>query len=1044
MPIVHQRYQPVGPVLVRASTHSGDLDNPPPPVPTDPAATVKHGLTWLSTQWSRPELSEAVTMASPDLAARVRQLLDADAESPARAAVHRAVAATASYVARWQRRATPFGLFAGVSTATVGPAVAKVGDEHRAVARVDADWLTRVVDRLEQHHTLRCALTVVADSGGFVRDGRLIVAGRPRPGERTPGPVRETSTRHTRAVQMALACAAQPVRFDRLAGQLATQLPHVDRCKIETMLHGLIDGHVVITNLRPAMTTVDGLAHVIETLRAADSGHLSDVAALARRLGEIHEQLARHNAVSDRRHQAAIRSAVAESMAGVVRAAEPPLAVDVRLDAEISIPQRVLDEAAVAAGVLLRLTTQPFGSAAWLDYHTRFRTRYGHGALVAVRDLIADSGLGYPPGYLGAPRARPVWRVLTERDAYLLALIQQAMLDGAAEIRLTDADVEALTVGDPGAVVPPPRIELGVAIDAACAEALDRGDFELRVTGAPRAYTSMAGRFAYLLDAADREQLAHTYAPRTGDGDVVAVQLSFPPRRVHNENVVRVGRLVTEVVSISEHPDGDVISVDDLAVTADPDQLYLVRRSTGQRVIPHIPHALDTTVQTPPLVRFIAEVADARSAVFGPLDLGAAARTLPYAPRFRYRRTVLAPARWFLTANDLTRMCSTVGTNAPIEVHHDGDDQWDNAFGRWRRRWQVPARVIVCHGELRLPLDLDQPVDRVLLRTRLARADRLEIREDGPADGHGWLGRPAEFTIPMTLTTSTARRLPATAPPGPTHRPGGSAVVYARLIGNPARFDELLAGHLPALGASLTGLGVVRWWMGRHRDMIRLDADQYVSVFLRLGDPAAYGAVAARLAEFAAGLHSRGLPGELALAAYHEHPARYGDGPALAAAEQVFAADTTAAISQLRMAEQAGISGQALAAASMAHLAAGFAADPAAGYRTLLACLQRHTEPTDRTLSDLARDLVDPCGEFRRLRALPGGDAVAAAWQARHTALRAYHDSLLPQRDPAGVLRTLLHEHHVRAVGVDPQFERKTGHLARAAAMRCLAPAGTR
>jgi thiopeptide-type bacteriocin biosynthesis protein len=1043
MPLVYRRYQPVGPVLVRASTDPGAADFPTPPDPTDPAATTRHGLTWLGEQWSRPELREAVTMASPSLAAGVRQLVDADAEHPAKA-VHRAVLATASYLMRWQRRATPFGLFAGVTTATVGPAVARVGDEHRAVARVDADWLTRVVDRLEQLHRLRRTLMVVADSGGFVRDGRLIVAGRARPGERTPAPVRETSTRYTRAVQMALAYAAQPVRFDRLAAQLAARLPQIAQCKIEAMLHGLIDGHFLITNLRPPMTTEDGLAHIIETLRAADTGHLPDVDALTHQLGDIHAQLTRHNSVHDRHHQATIRSTVAEGMARIAPGSEHPLAIDVRLDAEISIPRRVLDEAALAAGVLLRLTTQPFGSAAWLDYHVRFRTRYGPGALVPVRDLVADSGLGYPPRYLGAPRARPAWRVLTDRDAYLLALIQQAMLDGAEEIRLTDTDIEALTVGDQAAVVPPARIELGVAVDAASTEAVDRGDFELRVTGAPRAYTSMAGRFAYLLDVADRDQLAHTYAPRTGDGDVVAVQLSFPPRRVHNENVVRVGRLVTEVVSLSEHPDGDVIGVDDLAVTADADQLYLVRRSTGQRVIPYIPHALDTTVQTPPLARFIAEVADARSAVFGPLDLGAAARTLPYAPRIRYRRTVLAPARWFLTANDLSRACSTVGTNTPYGARHDGDDQWDNALGRWRRRWQVPGRVIVCHGELRLPLDLDQPVDRALLRTRLARADRLEIREDGSADGHGWFGRPAEVTIPMILTTPTGRRLPVTAPPGPTHRTGDAAVVHARLIGNPARFDELFACHLPTLGATLTGLGVMRWWMRRHRDMIRLDADQYVSVFLRLEDPDAYGVVAARLAEFAAGLHGRGLPGELALAAYHEHPARYGDGPALAAAEQVFAADTTAAITQLRLAEQAGISGQALAAASMAHLAGGFAADPAAGYRALLACLQRRTEPADRTLGDLARNLVDPCGEFRGLRALPGGDAVAAAWHARHIALRAYHDSLLPQRDPAGVLRTLLHEHHVRAVGVDPQFERKTGHLARAAAMRCLAPAGTR
>jgi thiopeptide-type bacteriocin biosynthesis protein len=1032
MLIVDRRYQAVGPVLVRASTDPGEY---PPPDLTDPT----RGLAWLAMVWSRPELRDAITMASPDLAARVDQLLDEDRPCQPKA-VRGAVLSTVSYLMRWQRRATPFGLFAGVTTASVGPAAAKVGGGHQAIARVDADWLGRVVDRLEADHGLRRTLMVVADSGGFVRDGRFIVAGRATPGDAAPGPVREASTRYTRAVRTVLAVAARPQRFDQFAEQLQAQFPHGTRHTIEAMLHALIDGHVLITSLRPPMTAVDPLAHVLTALCAADLGPLPEVAALADQLGEIHAQLVRHNAVAGRRQQALIRAAVAQAMAAIMPAAEPPLAVDVRLDAEICIPPAVVDEAVCAAGVLLRLSTQPFGSAAWLDYHARFRARYGPGTLVAVRDLVADSGLGYPSGYLGAPRARPAWRILTERDAHLLSLIQQAMLDGADEILLSDTDIAALTVGDPTAVVAPPRIELSVTVYAASAAAVDRGDFELRIAGAPRAHTSMAGRFAYLLGPADHERLAHTYAPPAGAGDAVAVQLSFPARRVHNENVVRVGRLLAGVVSLSEHPDGDVISIDDLAVTADADQLYLVRRSTGQRVVPHIPHALDTTVQTPPLARFIAEVADARSAVFGPLDLGAAARILPYTPRIRYRRTVLAPAHWFLTTGDITRALGTADTTA----HHDGDERWEKALGRWRQRWHVPACVIVCRGEVRLPLDLDQAVDRALLRTRLARADRLELREDGPADGHGWLGRPAEFLIPMTLTNPTARRLPATAAPGQTHRPGSSDVVHARLIGNPTRFDAIISDHIPDLGASLIRLGVQRWWVSRHRDMIRLDADQHISVVFRLNSPAAYGAVAARLAEFADDLHARGLPAELVFAAYHEQPARYGDGPACQDAERVFATDTTAAIAQLRLAAYGNISGQVLAAASMVHIAAGLAADPASGYRELLACLKQYTESADRTLSDLARDLADPTGEYARLRGLPAGDTVANAWQDRHTALRAYHASLLPHRDPMEVLRTLLHDHHVRAIGVDPEFERKTGHLARAAAMRCLALVGAR
>jgi len=73
---------------------------------------------------------------------------------------------------------------------------------------------------------------------------------------------------------------------------------------------------------------------------------------------------------------------------------------------------------------------------------------------------------------------------------------------------------------------------------------------------------------------------------------------------------------------------------------------------------------------------------------------------------------------------------------------------------------------------------------------------------------------------------------------------------------------------------------------------------------------------------------------------------------------------------------------------------------------------------------------------------MPGGDAVAAAWHARDVPLREYYDGLLTQRDPTNVLRTLLHEHHVRSLGNDPDFERMTNHAARAAAMRCLARAG--
>lgn len=1015
------RYEHTGLVLVRATTDPGDFETP---LQID-LSDQQEGRMWLAKVWGRAEVQEALRFASPNLAARIEQLVGEETKLSAKE-VRRVVVSVASYLLRWQRRATPFGMFAGVTTAAVGPSMAEVGAGHRVVARADAEWLTELIDRLERHPGLRSRLRVVADSGRVVRDGRVFVLRRAEVGASAPGPLRESSVRLTRPVQLALNVANAPVPFDVLAAQLTSSFHSVSPEKIHTLLHGLIDAGVLITSLRAPMTTVDGMAHLVQTLREARAQDFPDIAALLHDLDEIKALLTRHNRVTNGIQAREIRKSVAARMTSIVASSRPVLAADVRLDAKVVVPEQVLTEAALAASVLLRTTTEPFGSTAWLDYHARFRARYGIGALVPVRDLVADSGLGYPTGYLGAPRARPTWRTLTDRDAALLALIQQATLSGNAEISLTDDDIESLTVGQPSDVVAPRRVELGVAVDADSTEAIDRGEFQLRVTAAPRTPTSMAGRFAHLLDEADRARLMKTVNP--APEDTVAVQLSFPPRRPHNENVVRVEPLLSRVVPMSEHPptrrpDVDAIDVDDLAVTADADQMYLVQRSTGRRVIPCIPHALDLRAQTPPLARFLTEVADARSAVFRGFDLGAA-RTLPYVPRIRYRRSVLAPARWLIEAENVSRQPS-----------------FDDTLAAWRQRWRVPTKVVAVHGELRLPLDLDEGLDRAILQARLERAERLELQEDGPPDGQRWIGRPAELLIPLTAINQAARPLPPTVAPGVVSRPGDSDVLHAQLTGNPARFDDILATHLPQLIIDLDD-AVKLWWARRHRDLIRPETDQHIAITIRLTSTDDYGKAAAVVAACARDLETRGLPCQLTLASHPQYPARYGSGPAMAAAEQVFSTDTTAAIAQINSAQASGLPAQALAAVSMTNLAAAFAPDPTSGYRALIARVGQEHGPLDRTLRDHTLKLTDPTDGDETLRALQGGHAVLAAWRARDSALTAYHRALTGQRDPSTLLRTLLHDHHVRAVGVEPTIEKETCRLARIAALRRLALAG--
>ncbi|MEK8142382.1 lantibiotic dehydratase [Streptomyces sp. M10(2022)] len=117
------------------------------------------------------------------------------------------------------------------------------------------------------------------------------------------------------------------------------------------------------------------------------------------------------------------------------------------------------------------------------------------------------------------------------------------------------------------------------------------------------------------------------------------------------------------VIELSGHQETDetTIQLTHIAVTADPRSFHLVQLSSGRRIDVRVLHALEGGTQTPPLARFLAEVANGRYAAYKPFDFGAGSR-LPYLPRVRYRRTILAQARWLLMANDLP------GRKAPTEV----------------------------------------------------------------------------------------------------------------------------------------------------------------------------------------------------------------------------------------------------------------------------------------------------------------------------------------------------------------------------------------
>jgi lantibiotic biosynthesis protein len=1028
-PGVMRLYRCVDAAVVRAATHPPDglAWAPWPDLTGGTGDQVAQWRCWLARVWAQDSIAEAIEVASPVLARRIREVCDGRRHQARQ--VRRMVVSVARYLLRMTSRATPFGLFAGVAPVRFGSGLTvRWGADHRVVARVDAVWLAGVITRLEACPELLRRLPVVANNLCFLRGGRLVLPCQQHAGGSGRSAPAEVSVRHTRAVELAVQATRSPIRVGDLAGELTTEYPRTPGAVIEGTLAELVAQGILVSGLRPPMTVTDPLAYVIEQLSTVNAGTIAHVAPQVHRLREIHDELAWHNRACSPGERRSSRVSVTERMSSLSGLVEQPLAVDLRLDCAMVLPRRVACEAEAAMSALTRLTRYPVGVPEWQDYHARFLDRYGIGALVPVADLVhAEAGLGFPARYRGSLREASA-PGLSARDVRLLTLAQRVALDGGSEAVLDDRMISELADDALDKARVPPHAELSFHLHAPSRDALDRGNFVLVVAGTSRAAGTMAGRFLDLLDPADRDRMTGAYADLpTVHAGALPVQVSCPPLYPQTENVARTPAVLSRMISLAQHPvpGSSLIPLDDLAVSADAQRLYLVSLPDGQPVETSMLNAVDLWHRTQPIARFLCEITTAQAAYL-PFSWGAASR-LPFLPRLRYGRTVLAPARWNLAASDLPGK----GTSW---------SQWKDSLAAWRRRFRLPRAVFLGEADLRLRLDLDQGLHLALLRSGLDRSGHATLREAPGTEAFGWLdGRAHEIVVPL-VSTSKPRRPPVPRRATPVHvigrdhghLPGDSGWLFVKLYGHPDRHTAILTIHLPSL---LSRWGEPPpWWFLPYRD-----PEDHLRLRLRLPDVDAFGQAAGWVGGWAAGLRRLGLLGKVQLDTYYPEAGRFGSGPAMAAAESVFATDSASAIAQRTPTARPGATGQlAVTAASLVDLTVSFLGDTGAGLRWLFEHIARdHAPASTREAHDQAIRLANPRDRWTAIRALPGGAHIATAWARRRTALAGYRQTLTAtgEADPDSVLPALLHLHCVRMAGIAPDIERTCHHLARAAAL---------
>ncbi|GAA2094764.1 lantibiotic dehydratase [Streptomyces albiaxialis] len=989
-----------------------------------------------------PAVREALKVSSASLADTLAKVENGVPVGEAK--LRRAALAVTRYILRMTGRPTPFGLLAGVRTARLGgdTAAVRTGSAHRKHARPDAAWLDEIAGRLHHDDAARDVLLVVANDLCAVRGDRLVLPYvRPARGAAPPGASapasqvpHEMTVGLSPVVRAAVEAARRPLPFAALRRAVQERFPEAADADVDRLLTGLVDREVLLTDVAARQDRPDLLAHV--NSRLADVA--SPTAAGLRRVGELLAAYADSAPGAGREAWHAAVAAMRETHAAATgtRTGEgrPPVHVDLRVDADVRLPDAVTDEVTRAAEVLWRLAPDEGQYPHLTEYHRAFLDRYGTDHPVPLREVLdPHRGLGAPAGFKVPASDRsaggaPAVPYPAERDEALGQALHEVLAagpgggsGGRAELVLDDALIARLSPGGGAEPLPSGSLDLCVQPLARSVRALESGDFRLVVSNGSYSAGAMAGRFAHTLGAPAERDLAELYAEAAeNQAGPLPVQLFFQPLHARSGNVARVPRLTRHAVAVGCFP-GDAregetdLALDDLAVGADGDRLFLVHAATGREVSVLRPHMLNIATEAPNAARFLAGIGTSGLKPWAPwqwsrLDV------LPYLPRVRHGRTVLSLARW----------------RPPAELRDAGLDEkeWRAALERWRERFAVPDLLRVTVLDHHLDLDLTAPAHQRLLHAQFTGHAVPHVQESPLADpgALGWSdGYATEVVVPLTPTRPrpAAPRSPAPAAPRVRHAPGGEWL-YAKVYAARDRLDPLLAKDLPRLLARV-GPDVDRWFFLRY-----LDPGAHLRVRFH-GDPRALRErVLPALHEWAESAADEGAIRKLVLDTYEPETDRYGGPHTLAAAERLFHADSALVAAQLAARARGRLAMPPDTLAALNHAALLSSLGDWDWWRWVLDAypieLTNALPPAQRRAAVRLADTPD---------ATAGTGELAACRDGLSRAARAYGEALgigaggAPSTERGSSVAGVLHMHANRLLGMDPGAERRAYGLLR-------------
>jgi lantibiotic biosynthesis protein len=833
--------------------------------------------------YARPEVQEALYLASPKLARRARTFLDgADDPKVERPLIR--------YFLRMCTRPTPFGTFAGSAVGRLGPATrVALGPVSRNGRRTRLDhlYLTALAVGLEDR--FRRKLTYRVNSSLYETGGKLRYAESSSRGGRSYSLV---AVEPNEAVVAVLDRARDGATFDELARALVDDEITYDEAA--EFVEELIASQLLESTLIPPITGPEAIASLIGELAAVDGadeerGVLEEVRAELEKLdaegvGAPVDRYERIFSIVEPLPAEAAESSFFQT--DMVTALE-----------EATIGPQVVEELVRATAAVQRFAGKS-STGALERWRSAFVARYETREVPLVEALDEESGIGYLPSTSPGNDASPLVRGLVwpsapddtgnlgPRFAHLMRRLIDAVARGDRELVLDDGDMDALAAREQSET--PDAFAALVTIAARSAQAVDRGDFRLLLHGASGpSGARLMGRFCHADPAIDEAVREHLRAEEALRPEIAFAEIVHLPEGRSGNILARPVLRDYEIPFLGRSgaaPDAQ-IPVTDLMVSVEGEKVVLRSRRLGREVAPRLASAQNYTLRSLGIYRFLCTV-QAQGVAEGVVWNWGSFNAASFLPRVVYGRTVLHRARWAFRAEEVPELLAAKGDDV-FERMHDV-----------RAARGLPRYVALADEDNQLLVDLDNVLSVEMLVELVRRRPHFRLMEMWPDPDEMVVSGPGgpyvnEVLIPFVRKESgipLASARPAHA--GSRSFAPGSEWLYLKVFAGTAVADALLRDVVRPLVAQARGAGAVdRWFFIRYAD-----PDPQLRTRLH-GDPA-------RLAGEVLPAFRRALERELdegrvwrvETATYVRELERYGGPDAIDVIEEIFEADSDAAV----------------------------------------------------------------------------------------------------------------------------------------------------